>query len=523
MLNCISGARAVGKKSFLVRLQKHRPWARVFDLNDFGSDALPSLIATLEKESVREAWIIVDPGTSVPAHIPILWLRRDDLPDLLPCPWTRASVLTLRTGSSEALNKIEEQWIDATLPPQPGRLLLEPWHVLKGTEWFGSQRVLARSDMLGEEGLQRVMEQVPPHQAWVSYRSGVRLTRAIEPRGIAWEWDLALGACPFETPPGLCLSTRRMGQTLQDCLHELDYEDRHLRLEVPILSFRELAAGHVWQELDPERRIFSPRTAEALPRWKWYHLLQREAVFRDGAQSDFPSTLEWAAVPKDFDSFAAVLGDPVQHSFTPLEQEEFFSSRKMPVLAVPVPPAEWRDAMDFLHALGLRAAAVTSPLKSLAFTICSRKSEAASRLGAVNTLVRVSDEWRGTNTDVDGLRSLLQGEDLGQPDWVVWGGGGTRGPLEELLPRASYYAARSRRLDHGPGCPAPRALVWAAGGLEGAEPFEEWSPLVVYDLNYRSDSGGRTYASKIGAAYVSGISMFQRQAAEQRCFWERHL
>ena len=92
----------------------------------------------------------------------------------------------------------------------------------------------------------------------------------------------------------------------------------------------------------------------------------------------------------------------------------------------------------------------------------------------------------------------------------AWGGGAWRG-RGVSDPRPAF---------------SPTVLIWAAGPLpEGTQalPPASWCPRQVFDLDYRECSGGRAYALQIDAEYVSGLAMFQVQAAAQARFFQTAL
>jgi shikimate 5-dehydrogenase len=192
----------------------------------------------------------------------------------------------------------------------------------------------------------------------------------------------------------------------------------------------------------------------------------------------------------------------------------------MPFFKIEVAANEFNEAFSFLKEMGLRAAAVTSPLKEKAFGVCHQLSLEAKGLGAVNSLWISGPIVKGHNTDVLGLVDWLAEFDLNKRLTFVWGGGGTLSSLKRLYPEAFYFSVRSgserEQKAHPRHC---EVLIWAAGAHDQAPPVE-WKPGLVLDLNYRDDSVGRQYAYDCQAVYVSGLDFFQRQAQYQHLFWK---
>lgn len=80
----------------------------------------------------------------------------------------------------------------------------------------------------------------------------------------------------------------------------------------------------------------------------------------------------------------------------------------------------------FLAETELDGMNVTIPYKKDVLPFCASLSDAARRIGSVNTLVRTADGWHGDNTDYDGFRTMAEG--LGVPvagrKTLVFGSGG---------------------------------------------------------------------------------------------------
>jgi shikimate 5-dehydrogenase len=316
----------------------------------------------------------------------------------------------------------------------------------------------------------------------------------------------------------------------------ITHKAEHYKLAVEVRDMVELWQGHQWYLEDPTRRSFMPVSADG--RWNWYRLSHGRKMqikfVREGFGSapDQPTLFDWIRVQKTrVEPFAAILGDPVDHSRTPAEQNKFFADKNMAVLSLRMPSIEFNEiSLGILRRLGLTNAAVTAPLKEKAFALCTEVTGEARALQSVNTLRWDShlNAWAGTNTDIVALRTVLGSMAL--PDRVaVWGGGGTIAVLSQLLPNAQFYSARTgeQRSPETSTAPAaatqPQMVIWAVGRarMESCQyPPPEWRPHLVFDLNYSDDSPGREYALRAKARYISGIEMFHLQAQAQREFWK---
>lgn len=408
-------------------------------------------------------------------------------------------------------------------------------------QWPGTRFEL-RDDLLAPAQLAEVLAQAPPGRLLYSFRRqrpAPHELQAIADRFPLWDHPLELGPPPgAPSPPLISLHTREPAESATAAALRLTAAAAPgsaplLKLAIPIDSLSELMEGHAWASADPQHRAFLPRSDSQPGRWTWYRLLaasrQPLAFFREdqGSSPDQPSLAAFllatapeirrAAAPH----FAAVLGDPVRHSRTPVEHSQFFRALGLPTLAIQLSEADWdAGGLDALTRLGLRFAAVTAPLKS----------RAAAAIGlpglhsAANTLFYdpVAQAWRGTNTDLAGARELLQ-DFAHEPQVAIWGGGGTLPAIQQALPQARVFSARTAQERTGKTVDpdwAPRVLVWAIGRDRANRwPPSTWHPEFIVDANYSEDSPGREYAIATGARYISGDAWFTRQAAEQRSFW----
>lgn|GEM_PF-459213 len=284
-----------------------------------------------------------------------------------------------------------------------------------------------------------------------------------------------------------------------------------------------------WQSLDPQHRNFLPRSLSG--KWQWVRLLlkRRQKInFLSNENQDLPDQpdlLNWLLTPDYVTSFAAILGSPVAHSYTPAFHHSFFALYEMPVFRIDLSEAELQMHYQTLKKWGLRAAAVTSPLKVKAFEFATHTTEVAKKAHAANTLYFSNTEIYADNTDLAGF-FVLSKEVPTDANVGIWGGGGTLSIILEALPHARIFSARTgeERTTSTLMDKSPDILVWAAPRKESTlYPPPHWRPELIIDLNYTEDSMGREYALRVGAFYVSGHKMFVAQAKQQQVFWKNHL
>ncbi len=106
---------------------------------------------------------------------------------------------------------------------------------------------------------------------------------------------------------------------------------------------------------------------------------------------------------------AAVIGDPVDHSLSPVLHNAAFAALGLDwvYLALHVATGRVPDAMAGVRALGLAGLSVTMPHKAAVAAEMDQLSPTAARLGAVNTVIRQGSHLLGDSTDGDGFLASL--------------------------------------------------------------------------------------------------------------------
>jgi shikimate 5-dehydrogenase/shikimate kinase len=393
-----------------------------------------------------------------------------------------------------------------------------------------------RDDLLSEEKILELVKKIPTEKVLISFRKAFTSQNLIRLSGpYATDWASELGPSPLSHNTIISLHKRKAGESIDEAAERLlKHKADHYKFSPDVNSFVELWAAHRFYSDDPKNRSFLPRSTDG--RWSWYRLSQNHRMHLsfarrgDGSSFDQPLIFDLLRYPKEAAKFAAVLGDPVIMSHTPAEQGAFFAQKSMGVLAIRLSEEDCNSlTMSILERLGLRAAAVTSPLKKKIIEVCSSVDHKAAQLGAVNTIVLTKDGWSATNTDIDGVKKMFSVVDMPE-NVAVWGGGGMRELLRNVLPGAHFFSARRGEeiwIEDDKSLQAqaksPEVVVWALGRSRQAgtqPPPAEWRPKYILDLNYSDDSPGLEYAVQSDSKYISGKSMFKTQAKVQRDFWQ---
>lgn len=385
-----------------------------------------------------------------------------------------------------------------------------------------------RDDLLSEDQMRKALDQLPHEDFLYSFRNqGDLLVNSSSIQAL--DWALELGHPPqsfFEKNwQQKIVSWHGEFREGVERLATFQTKNVHLKLASYIGSFEELWLGLQWQSRDPHRRSFLPLSLNQ--KWAWVRLFLKDRQLLnfvkegDGSAGDQPTLFQFLVVPTFQNKFAAVIGQPVYHSWSPMEHLDFFYKEKIPFYAITLNEEDWDSAFPFLEKLGLSFAAVTSPCKGQAQSV-------VQSLEAINTLCLTQDGWQGVSTDAQGFQALIENVQalISTTEKIaVWGGGGVLQSLHKVIPKAHFFQSRNglERLSSAKAEDFfPEAVVWAAPRRADMDywPPESWKPKVVVDLNYKEDSLGREYAQRCGCFYVSGQEMFQRQAELQRVFWK---
>ncbi|MGL5941314.1 MAG: shikimate dehydrogenase [Waterburya sp.] len=133
-----------------------------------------------------------------------------------------------------------------------------------------------------------------------------------------------------------------------------------------------------------------------------------------------------------------IIGDPVEHSLSPLMHNAAIANLGLDYVYVPFPVKEvdLEKAIAGFSAIELVGFNITIPHKQTIIPFLTEISADAANIGAVNTVWRTASGWQGTNTDAEGfvapLRSISRNWSLITP--VVLGiGGAARAVIAGLV------------------------------------------------------------------------------------------
>ena len=259
-------------------------------------------------------------------------------------------------------------------------------------------------------------------------------------------------------------------------------------------------------------------------------------------------------------SVAAVIGDPVKHSLSPVIHNVGFRSLGIDwmYVACEVKEGDAQSALDAMKTLGLRGLSVTMPHKTAIASLVDSVSVAAQALNSVNTIEVTSDGLLvGHSTDGDGLVASLdeQGVSVTGTSILILGAGGAARSVIDALQRhgCQQIFVANRSLDHAQHAaalaPALTTVVSIANLVDLAEAAAKSdiiinatsvgmskspdtvsvSPLapdligrhhVVVDLVYHPiETELLRLARSRGALAIDGLGMLVHQAALQQQIW----
>lgn len=149
-----------------------------------------------------------------------------------------------------------------------------------------------------------------------------------------------------------------------------------------------------------------------------------------------------------------VIGNPVEHTLSPLIHNLLAECMNVNLAYVPfhVETGRLEDAIRGAYALNLLGLNVTVPYKSDVIPCLSEIDDLAERIGAVNTLVRTENGYKGYNTDMPGLFQAMQSDGVkiaGEKVLILGAGGVARAVAMMLAYKgASEVIILNRTLEH---------------------------------------------------------------------------
>ncbi len=254
---------------------------------------------------------------------------------------------------------------------------------------------------------------------------------------------------------------------------------------------------------------------------------------------------------------AAIIGDPVAQSLSPVMHNAVFRQRKLDwgYVAMEVREDALNEVLRTLGDKGIKALSVTMPHKEAVFEMLNNASnglgnvdESAKSARSVNTISVTDGRLIGSNTDGDGCCNAIEqaGVDVAGSRAVIIGAGGTARAIVATLARrgASDIAVINRTESRAQDVitSATVARVGSVGDIANANilinatsvgmgtqetPVEAGllhSSLVVLDAVYHPLETTLLRDAKLaGAKTVDGLWMLVHQGALQQLAWFKEI
>ena len=257
-----------------------------------------------------------------------------------------------------------------------------------------------------------------------------------------------------------------------------------------------------------------------------------------------------------------IIGDPVEHSLSPVMQNAAIKHLGLDYIYVPFPVKgeNLKNAIAGFEAINLVGFNATIPHKQAIIPYLSDITPVAKAIGAVNTVWHTEAGWKGTNTDVTGFIAPLKtmSRDWSEMNPVVLGNGGAAraviAGLADLGCRKIHLVGRNKdklgifykswqnspqiiqllKIHYWDDLPGllPTADLIVNTTPVGMYPNVERSPIepelmkkiksnaIAYDLIYTpSPTQFLSLAQEQGAKIIDGVEMLVQQGASALEIW----
>lgn len=248
----------------------------------------------------------------------------------------------------------------------------------------------------------------------------------------------------------------------------------------------------------------------------------------------------------------AVIGNPVEHSQSPVIHEQFAIQTGQSLAYTTVfseLDAFKETVLGFINDKKGKGLNVTVPFKEQAFDLCDEVSDYAQKAGAVNTLSFIDGKIIGANTDGIGIvRDITQNHHFplsGRKILILGAGGAVKGVLQPILDQNPQLVFIANRTDSKSKSLAAEYGDSVSGGGYPDIPEDDFDVIIngtsasiqgdvpdipehatkallcCYDMMYGDkDTAFMTWAK---AHYVpvvhDGLGMLVEQAAESFSIW----
>ena len=175
-----------------------------------------------------------------------------------------------------------------------------------------------------------------------------------------------------------------------------------------------------------------------------------------------------------------IVGNPVMHSLSPRIHNPGFHAINYNAVYVPFLADSIRSFLLLAEFLKLRGFSVTVPFKVDVLKYLGNITREVKQIGSCNTVIRVPNMWKGTNTDYYGFLYPIEDDiALGRIKnaLVIGAGGAADAIVWALTNRGVKVVIVNRTLDNARRLAAKNNA--SADTLENADKYSGWADLVV--------------------------------------------
>ncbi len=217
----------------------------------------------------------------------------------------------------------------------------------------------------------------------------------------------------------------------------------------------------------------------------------------------------------------AVTGNPIMHSRSPEMHNAAFAALGIDAVYTRLTAENADEALQLMNEIGIDGINVTTPFKEEILRIVE-PDETAKRIGAVNTVMRLGGRFKGSNTDVDGVKGALIGHNIAGKRVIVLGAGGAaKAAIAALLSLgaevmvlnrteekanaiAKKFRCESGKLDEKEAFDNAALIVSTLSTVERVIQREFLKDKIVLDAVYGHETALSLDAKKAGCRVISG-------------------
>lgn len=223
----------------------------------------------------------------------------------------------------------------------------------------------------------------------------------------------------------------------------------------------------------------------------------------------------------------AVVGNPVMHSLSPLIHNKGFIAINYNAVYCPFQAESIKSFLLLAEMLKMRGFSVTVPFKVDILKYLGNITREVKLIGSCNTVIRVPNMWKGSNTDYYGFLSPIENEiDTGRikSALVIGAGGAADAIVSALTARSVKVVILNRTLDKARRLAARNGAQFDS--LENYKKYEGCCDLVVQatkvGLGSEKDNPipGFKYTGRETAydiVYKPHVTAFLKEALSQGC------